>query len=100
MFFFCGNYRFILCFILLIDNVALARWPKSTVLYTINESAVRAFPNESKHTEKLVVVSIRTRIFSHINMRNASPVEPLRCLGKEAFISTPFPSTTYSTFEK
>lgn len=36
---------------LLIDIVALAQRPKSTVVYTINGSAVRAFPNESECTK-------------------------------------------------
>lgn len=65
---------------LLIDIVALAQRPKSTVVYTINGSAVRAFPNESEYKPAVAVYT-----FSYINMRSASSIEPLHCLRKEAF---------------
>lgn len=85
---FSGDYFIHLA--LLIDNVALARRLKSTVVYTINGSVVRAFPNESvvheMHEENRHRLYVYIRTFSYINMQYASSMEPLHYLHKEAFI--------------
>lgn len=57
------------CFVhltLLIDIVALAQRPKSTVVYTINGSAVRAFPNESECMKQAVAVYSYLFIYQYV----------------------------------